>query len=111
MLRKTKIRATNKLTLFSIFWLARRRAMLEGGMREANQTTVRLEEVRHEIFLKLIQFLYTDECEIHLDIAMELFQAADQFGVERLKKMCEVSERSAGGGLRKMSNIYESQLN
>jgi len=65
------------------------RAMLEGGMREAHQTTVRLEEVRYDIFLKLVYFLYTDECEIALEIAMELFQAADQFGVERLKKMCE----------------------
>ena len=27
--------------------------------------------------------------EISLDMAMELFQAADQFCVERLKKMCE----------------------
>ena len=26
---------------------------------------------------------------IDLDIAMELFQAADRFGVDRLKKMCE----------------------
>ena len=26
---------------------------------------------------------------MHLDMAMELFQAADQFGVERLKIICE----------------------
>lgn len=27
--------------------------------------------------------------DVELDVAMELFQAADQFGVERLKRMCE----------------------
>lgn len=26
---------------------------------------------------------------MELDVAMELFQAADQFGVDRLKRMCE----------------------
>jgi len=29
------------------------------------------------------------QVSIDLDIAMELFQAADRFGVDRLKKMCE----------------------
>lgn len=29
------------------------------------------------------------QVDVELDVAMELFQAADQFGVERLKRMCE----------------------
>ena len=32
---------------------------------------------------------YTDSIDIPFNMAMELFSAADQFGVERLKKMCE----------------------
>lgn len=29
------------------------------------------------------------QLDVELEVAMELFQAADQFGVERLKRMCE----------------------
>lgn len=29
------------------------------------------------------------QVDVELDVAMELFQAADQFGVDRLKRMCE----------------------
>jgi hypothetical protein len=83
-------------------------------------------DVRYPIFLALLEYLYTDQVAIDLDIAMELFQvhqlsplhtrtlseysvaagpsshwaplnlevfgceqAADRYGVERLKKMCE----------------------
>lgn len=65
------------------------RAMLTGGMSETRASEIVLQDVRHPIFLALLEYLYTDQCEIPLDIAMELFQAADQFGVERLKKICE----------------------
>jgi len=32
---------------------------------------------------------YTDSVEVALESAMELFEAADRFGVERLRKVCE----------------------
>jgi len=65
------------------------RAMFEGQMREAQQKTVTINNVSHRVFLALLEYLYTDEIEISLDIAMDLFVAADQFGVERLKRLCE----------------------
>jgi hypothetical protein len=65
------------------------RAMFEGQMREAQQKTVTINNVSHRTFLALLEYLYTDEIEISLDIAMDLFVAADQFGVERLKRLCE----------------------
>ena len=46
-------------------------------------------QVRHAIFLPLLEYLYTDQIDVPLELAMELFQAADLFGVERLKKICE----------------------
>jgi len=45
--------------------------------------------VSYPIFVSLLEYLYTDDVEIMLDSAMELFVAADQFGVDRLKKLCE----------------------
>lgn len=65
------------------------RAMLLGEMMESNQSTIRLEQVRHPIFLCLLEYLYTDDVVVPLDSAMELFVAADLFGVPRLQAMCE----------------------
>merc|ERR1712014_494266 len=65
------------------------RAMFDSQMREAQQNTITINNVSHRVFLVLLEYLYTDEVEISLDIAMDLFVAADQFGVERLKRLCE----------------------
>merc|ERR1712217_469532 len=53
------------------------------------QNTWAIPQVSHRVFLALLEYPYTDEIEINLDIAMDLFVAADQFGVERLKRLCE----------------------
>jgi hypothetical protein len=65
------------------------RALLTGDMRESLMDRIAINDVRKDIFLRLLEYLYTDDVEVDLDMAMELFQAADQFGVERLKRMCE----------------------
>lgn len=48
-----------------------------------------MEQVSHSIFLSVLEYLYTDNVDIPLDSAMELFQAADLFCIPRLKTMCE----------------------
>merc|ERR1719333_1454780 len=58
-------------------------------MREAQQRSIAISSVSYRVFLGVLEYLYTDEIEIGLDIAMDLFVAADQFGVERLKRLCE----------------------
>jgi N-acetylneuraminic acid mutarotase len=65
------------------------RALFLGDMREASQSTIPIEQVSHPIFLNILEYLYTDQLEIALDSAMELFQAADLFCIPRLKTMCE----------------------
>lgn len=65
------------------------RAMFDGQMRESQQKTITINNVSYTVFLGLLEYLYTDEIEINLDMAMDLFVAADQFGVDRLKKLCE----------------------
>ena len=52
-------------------------------------------QVRREIFLEFLKYLYTDCADVELDMAMELFQTADRFGVERLKLICEQKMLSA----------------
>merc|ERR1719197_1827050 len=58
-------------------------------MIESVQKKIQIKNITYEGFLSLLEYLYTDDLEIHLDMAMDLFVAADQFGVERLKKVCE----------------------
>jgi BTB/POZ domain len=45
-------------------------------MLESRAKEIVLEDVRKPIFLALLEYLYTDEVEIPLDIAMELFQVS-----------------------------------
>ena len=67
------------------------RAMFLGGeyMESRANKEIELPGLRHHIFLMLLEYLYTDSATVSTENAMELFQAADQFGVERLKRICE----------------------
>ena len=81
------------------------RAMFLGGtesqhhlkFKEASQKEIALDHVRLPIFLLLLTFLYTDQCAlfskedvcVSLEDTMDLFVAADEFCVPRLKVLCE----------------------
>merc|ERR1740120_504456 len=65
------------------------KAMFEGSLREATQRVIPIKNIAYEVFHSLLEYLYTDDIEINLAMAMDLFVAADQFGVDRLKKLCE----------------------
>jgi len=64
-------------------------AMFLGPMMESSQSEIRLEQVSYDIFLLLLEYLYTDTVRIPLDAAMDLFAAANQFSLPRLQAMCE----------------------
>jgi len=63
--------------------------MFEGAYAESQQKTITIKDTPSQVFHTLLEYLYTDDIEIRLDIAMDLFVAADQFGVDRLKALCE----------------------
>ena len=64
-------------------------ALILGDMKESSMKTIRIEQVSHSTFLKILEYLYTDQLRIYLDCAMELFEAANRFCIPRLKTMCE----------------------
>lgn len=64
-------------------------ALFLGQMREAQMSTIQIDEVRYETFLSILEYLYTDELVFTFHNAMELFEAADRFCIHRLKSMCE----------------------
>ena len=63
--------------------------MFTGEYMESKAAELTIDGIRAEIFLLFLEYLYSDSVEIQLKNAMELFEAADRFGLERLKKQCE----------------------
>jgi len=63
--------------------------MFTGEYMESKAPELVIEGIRVEIFLQFLEYLYSDSVDIQLGAAMELFEAADRFGMDRLKKQCE----------------------
>ncbi len=70
--------------------------MFENDFSEStstNSASVLIPEIASDIFLLLMTYLYTDEIEsaekLDFQKAMNVFIAADRFGIERLKRICE----------------------
>lgn len=64
--------------------------MLTGEFMESRATEVAIEDVKYETFVLFLEYMYSDHVELTTaDVTMDLFQVADRFGVERLKKICE----------------------
>mmetsp|Transcript_14147 Transcript_14147/g.39114 ORF Transcript_14147/g.39114 Transcript_14147/m.39114 type:complete len:563 (-) Transcript_14147:2003-3691(-) len=47
-----------------------------------------IHDIRREIFLMLLEYLYTDAVLVDIDHAIELYCAADMYGLPRLKNLC-----------------------
>ena len=53
--------------------------------------TIELLDVPHDVFLKVLEFLYTDNlsCDTSLEVGIQLLIASEQFMLDRLKAICE----------------------
>jgi hypothetical protein len=63
--------------------------MFTGEYMESKAPTLKIDGIRLEIFCQFLEYVYSDNVDIQLSSAMELFEAADRFGMDRLKKQCE----------------------
>jgi len=70
--------------------------MLYGGMREScrdeegDAKPIELQDVSHPVFVKVIEYLYTDSVsELTWDLSVPLLIASEQFMLDRLKALCE----------------------
>ena len=65
------------------------RRMFTSGMRESTDSTIDIPDVRYEVFLCVLKFLYTGKPrDIDPDVAIEVMGAANLFSVEPLKRLC-----------------------
>ena len=63
--------------------------MFTSGYREATDTTIAIGDVRHEIFLCVLHFLYTGKPrEIDPEMALEVMGVANLYAIEPLKRLC-----------------------
>ena len=69
--------------------------MLTGEYMESTANVVVIEDVKYTTFELLMEYLYTDHVQITMDTAMELFQIADRFAIDRLKVLCELEMLNA----------------
>jgi RCC1 and BTB domain-containing protein len=75
--------------------LARRsehfKMMFGSGMRESFEKEIELPEMRYEVFIRFLEFVYTDSVkELRADaVCVGLFIAADLYQCGRLKVLCE----------------------
>eukprot|EP00541_Cyclophora_tenuis_P019012 CAMPEP_0116550798 /NCGR_PEP_ID=MMETSP0397-20121206/5620_1 /TAXON_ID=216820 /ORGANISM="Cyclophora tenuis, Strain ECT3854" /LENGTH=286 /DNA_ID=CAMNT_0004075655 /DNA_START=330 /DNA_END=1187 /DNA_ORIENTATION=+ len=75
--------------------------LFSGGMRESLQVTsypsstdartpIEIKDVSHSVFLKVLEYLYTDSVQdISLEVGIDLLMASERFMLDRLKALCE----------------------
>ncbi|XP_038077466.1 rho-related protein racA-like isoform X1 [Patiria miniata] len=64
--------------------------MFSGVFTESSKDEIRIEDVSPECFLALLEYLYTDHAPIEEGDAVGIMVAADRYGQERLKNLCEL---------------------
>jgi RCC1 and BTB domain-containing protein len=63
-------------------------AMFRSGFRESTERTVVMPNTSRQVFLLLLEYIYTDFVKIELEHAIELYIASDLYQLERLRDMC-----------------------
>ena len=65
------------------------RGMLQNGMAESKQKTITLPDIKHKVFERFLEYVYTDHVVAGPDIAVDLMSLASCYGVEGLKNKVE----------------------
>ncbi|XVF21773.1 hypothetical protein REPUB_Repub12eG0118900 [Reevesia pubescens] len=65
------------------------RAMFDGDYRERDAKDVEIPNIRWDVFVLMMRFIYTGSLNVEIDIAQDLLRAADQYLLDGLKRLCE----------------------
>ena len=63
--------------------------LFNSDLMESFQKEISIENISHNVLLKIVKFVYTSACNIEYEDAISLYEAANYFGLDDLKKMCE----------------------
>lgn len=75
----------NVLTTFSVVF----DAMFRNDMKEKNQNTVEIKDIKYEVLQDLFQYIYTGKVNNLKDKAHDLLTAAEKYCIDDLKLLCE----------------------
>ncbi|KAJ8552260.1 hypothetical protein ON010_g10286 [Phytophthora cinnamomi] len=62
--------------------------MLAGETVQSNADPVEISGVSKRAFVAVLEYIYTDSLDVSEDFVMEMFSAADHYGMETLKQIC-----------------------
>ncbi|XP_008204972.1 speckle-type POZ protein B-like [Nasonia vitripennis] len=65
-------------------------AMFRADMKERNKNAVLIEDIKYDIFMELLRFIYSGKVRQLETIAVDLLAAVDKYRMENLKTMCEL---------------------
>jgi len=87
--------------------------MFNGNLKESNQSEIVLQNIRYEIFVDFLKYLYTGKIEINSENAENLLQIADMYLVDDLKTLvedyfCHHLDDENIEQIKKISEIYSS---
>lgn len=63
-------------------------AMFRSGMRESVERTIPIPDTSRQVFLLLLEYLYTDSVKIDVEHSIGLYITADIYQLDRLREMC-----------------------
>lgn len=65
--------------------------MFTVGMRESEESIITVQDISLPTFMKLLEFIYSDQLtDIEsAEQAIEVLVAANKYGLDRLKRLCE----------------------
>ncbi|MEW5297840.1 MAG: hypothetical protein WDW36_001021 [Sanguina aurantia] len=67
------------------------RAMFSGGYKEKEANSIEIPNIPWVVFEAMMSFVYTGNADVGPAIAIQLLQASDQYLLEGLKRLCEMS--------------------
>jgi len=65
------------------------RSMFDGNYREKEAASIPIPNIRWPVFTAMMQCIYTGTVEVPPELAQELLEAADQYLLDSLKRLCE----------------------
>lgn len=63
-------------------------AMLNSGMEESQKGEVTIDDIEGNVVFEMVRFMYTGEVENVKDYVKDLLDAAEKYGIEKLKEKC-----------------------
>lgn len=63
--------------------------LFNSDMMESFEKEILIENVSYKILLKIVRYVYTSTCNVEYEEAINLYEAANYFGLDDLKRMCE----------------------